>query len=267
MKFLIDHDYHIHSTLSACSKNPEQSPAYLLEYARQNGYGQICVTDHFWDAAVEGASQWYAPQNYEHVCQSLPLPQAEGIEFLFGVETEMTKDNILGISPERYDAFDFIIVPISHFHMVGFTLSEEDAATVEGRAHRFLAKLEAVLSMPLPFHKIGLAHMANDTLGGRDLATYCQVLRQITGEKLRHLFTKAAALGVGIELNASCLAFRSEEEAQAVTDFYTVAKECGCKFYVGTDAHHPQQFVGRREIAQHFVDRLGLSETDRFTLK
>ena len=213
---------------------------------------------------MDGASRWYTPQNYDHVRQSLPLPQAEGIEFLFGVETEMTKDNILGISPDRYDAFDFIIVPISHFHMVGFALSEEDAATVEGRANRFLTKLDAVLAMPLPPHKIGLAHLANDTLGGRDLSMYCQVLRQITGERLRALFTKAAALGVGIELNTSCLAFRSEEEAQAVTDFYTVAKECGCKFYIGTDAHHPAQLVGQKDVAQRFIDRLGLTEEDRF---
>lgn len=264
MRFPVDHDYHIHSKLSSCSKDPEQSTAHILEYAKEHGYRQICLTDHFWDETVDGASRWYTPQNYDHVRQSLPLPQAEGIEFLFGVETEMTKDNILGISPDRYDAFDFIIVPISHFHMVGFTLSEEDAATVEGRANRFLAKLEAVLSMPLPFHKIGLAHMANDTIGGRDLTMYCQVLRQITGERLRALFTKAAALGVGIELNTSCLAFRSEEEAQAVTDFYTVAKECGCKFYIGTDAHHPAQLVGQKDVAQRFIDRLGLTEEDRF---
>lgn len=264
MRFPVDHDYHIHSKLSSCSKDPEQSTAHILEYAKEHGYRQICLTDHFWDETVDGASRWYTPQNYDHVRQSLPLPQAEGIEFLFGVETEMTKDNILGISPDRYDAFDFIIVPISHFHMVGFTLSEEDAATVEGRANRFLAKLEAVLSMPLPFHKIGLAHMANDTIGGRDLTMYCQVLRQITGERLRALFTRAAALGVGIELNTSCLAFRSEEEAQAVTDFYTVAKECGCKFYIGTDAHHPNQFVNQKDVAQRFIDRLGLTEEDRF---
>jgi histidinol phosphatase-like PHP family hydrolase len=264
MRFPVDHDYHIHSKLSSCSRDPEQSTAHILEYAKEHGYRQICLTDHFWDETVDGASRWYTPQNYDHVRQSLPLPQAEGIEFLFGVETEMTKDNILGISPDRYDAFDFIIVPISHFHMVGFTLSEEDAATVEGRANRFLAKLEAVLSMPLPFHKIGLAHMANDTIGGRDLTMYCQVLRQITGERLRALFTKAAALGVGIELNTSCLAFRSEEEAQAVTDFYTVAKECGCKFYIGTDAHHPAQLVGQKDVAQRFIDRLGLTEEDRF---
>lgn len=267
MRFIIDHDLHIHSSLSPCAGDPLQTPDAILRHGAEDGLSTLCLTDHFWDETVAGASRWYTPQNYDHVRQSLPLPQAEGIEFLFGVETEMTKDNILGVSPDRYDAFDFIIVPISHFHMVGFTLSEEDAATVEGRANRFLAKLEAVLSMPLPFHKIGLAHMANDTIGGRDLTMYCQVLRQITGERLRALFTKAAALGVGIELNTSCLAFRSEEEAQAVTAFYTVAKECGCKFYVGSDAHHPQQFVGRREIAQHFVDRLGLSETDRFTLK
>ena len=49
MRFPVDHDYHIHSKLSSCSKDPEQSTAHILEYAKEHGYRQICLTDHFWD--------------------------------------------------------------------------------------------------------------------------------------------------------------------------------------------------------------------------
>ena len=31
MKYLIDHDYHIHSMLSLCSGHPEQTPENILE--------------------------------------------------------------------------------------------------------------------------------------------------------------------------------------------------------------------------------------------
>ena len=36
MSFSIDHDYHIHSVLSACSNDPEQSTQNILQYALDN---------------------------------------------------------------------------------------------------------------------------------------------------------------------------------------------------------------------------------------
>ena len=37
MKFQIDHDYHIHSKLSSCSRDPEQTNERILQYAKENG--------------------------------------------------------------------------------------------------------------------------------------------------------------------------------------------------------------------------------------
>ncbi|MBP3370026.1 MAG: PHP domain-containing protein [Clostridia bacterium] len=56
MKYAIDHDYHIHSMLSSCSNDPEQSTERILQYAKENGLKKICITDHFWDERVDGAS-------------------------------------------------------------------------------------------------------------------------------------------------------------------------------------------------------------------
>ena len=266
MKYVVDHDFHIHSCLSACSRDEEQTPERLLEYAKANGYRRIVVTDHFWDEGVAGASPWYAPQNYDHVRKSLPLPTAEGVEFLFGVETEMTAWNTVAITRERCEDFAFVIVPVSHFHMVGFSLSKEEAATAEGRAEKFFAKLEVLLQMDLPFSKIGLAHLANDTMGGGDNAMYCRVMGLILSqrERLERIFTRVAELGAGVELNIYSLNFQTKEEEEAVKRFYSVAKACGCKFYFGSDAHHPADFEGKRAIAEHFVDLLGLEEFDKY---
>ena len=98
MKYTFDHDYHIHSKLSSCSRHPEQTTERILAYARKNSFKTITLTDHYWDETVEGASSWYAPQNTEHIRQALPLPQAEGIRFLFGCETELNKDLTVGVS-------------------------------------------------------------------------------------------------------------------------------------------------------------------------
>ena len=89
MKYRVDNDLHIHTHLSSCSADPEQNTDRLLKYAAENRLSAICVTDHFWDSGVPGASEWYAPQNYEHIARSKPLPTADGVRFLFGCETDL----------------------------------------------------------------------------------------------------------------------------------------------------------------------------------
>ena len=89
----IDHDLHIHTELSSCSRDPDQNAAFLLKYAKTNGLTTICVTDHFWDETVPGASNWYMPQNYAHICalkKELP-PSDSSLKILFGCECECDK--------------------------------------------------------------------------------------------------------------------------------------------------------------------------------
>ena len=235
MEFKIDHDLHIHSYLSACSKDPEQTPELILRYAQHNGLRTICLTNHFWDDAVDGASEWYAPQHYQHLAQAKPLPQTEGVRFLFGCETELDMNLTLGLSPEKYDLFDFIIIPTTHMHFQGFTLSEADSANAQTRAAAWLRRFDAVLHMDLPFYKVGLAHLTS-THVAFDREARLKVLRALPEGELRRLFLRAAKLGVGIELNAGDMNC-APEEADTVLRIYRIAKSQGCKFYMGTDAH------------------------------
>ncbi len=63
MRYVFDNDLHIHSTLSSCSSDPAESTERILAYGVANHLKTLCLTDHFWDDAVPGASGWYAPQN------------------------------------------------------------------------------------------------------------------------------------------------------------------------------------------------------------
>ena len=264
MKYIIDNDLHIHSYLSSCSADPQQNPETILRYALENGLKTICLTDHFWDDLVPGASKWYAPQDFAHVCQAKPLPQSENLRFLFGCETDLDKFLRLGISRERMDAFDFIIIPTTHMHMNNFTITPEDGANAESRAKTWVKRLDAVLNMDLPFHKVGLAHLTCGLID-RDRESYRKILALLPEEELFRLFTKAAQLGVGIELNASDMRF-AEEEAELVLRPYRIAKKCGCKFYLGTDAHHPESFEGMKETFTRAIDLLDLQESDKFPI-
>lgn len=262
MRFIVDHDLHIHSCLSACSKDPEQTSEVILDYAKENGLKTICLTNHFWDDAVEGASEWYAPQTYQHLAVAKPLPKADGIRFLFGCETELNKDLVLGISPEKYDLFDFIIIPTTHLHFKGYTLSEEEAFNAQTRADVWIKRLDAVLNMDLPFHKIGLAHLTCTHLAP-SREERLAVIDALPDKELTRLFNKAAALGVGIEINGSDMKFQ-EGEAETVLRMYRIAKKCGCKFYLGGDAHRHWNFENLKQVLEQAVELLGLTEEDKF---
>ena len=103
MKFAIDHDYHIHSHISICSDDPEQSNERILKYAEDNGLNKICLTDHFWDESIPARCGFYNKQGFEHIKKALPLPQSENVKFLFGCEAEMDRSFNVGVSEKLYD--------------------------------------------------------------------------------------------------------------------------------------------------------------------
>lgn len=267
MKYRFDHDFHIHSQLSLCSGDPAQTPDRILAYARENELKQICLTDHFWDESVPGAEQFdfYHRQNYTWIEQAKPLPQDPDISFLFGCETDMDQYLTVGLGAEHFDRFDFVIIPTTHLHMGGFTISREDGATAHGRANQWLRRLDALLDMPLPFHKIGIAHPTCGLLAP-DRTMFLQVLDLLPEEELIRIFSKAAKVGVGVELNSDDMSYQ-DSEAEQVLRPYQIAKYCGCKFYCGSDAHHPDGFKNCRSIFERAVEHLGLEESDKFHIE
>lgn len=261
MRYTYDHDLHIHSQISLCSKDPEQTPERILQYAKENGLRKICLTDHFWDDSVPDTIEWYKIQNYEWIAKSLPLPKAEGIQFLFGAECEMDKDTRIGLTPRYYDKFDFIIVPTTHLNNAGFGLTEAQAQSAEGRAEAWLYKFEGLLHSGLPYHKVGAAHLACPLIA-KQRADYLAVLDMLPEDRLRTLFRRAADIGIGIELNSSDMGFK-EEEAGTVLRVFEIAKACGCKFYLGSDAHHPKTLDSVKAIFERAIDYLELKESDK----
>lgn len=193
------------------------------------------------------------------------MPQAEGVRFLFGCETELTENMTLGISKEAFDLFDVVLIPTTHLHMRSFTISEEDASSLEGRMKVWLSRLDGLLDMDLPFHKIGIVHLTCGLLVPGDRKGYLQLLDMLPEAELHRLFVKAAAVGVGIELNSYDMNF-ADGEADTVLRMYRIAKQCGCKFYCGSDAHQPEALDKAKSIFERAIDLLGLQEEDKFVI-
>ncbi len=262
----IDHDLHIHSQLSRCSSDPGQTTARILRYAEENGLSTICLTDHFWDPAVPGASPWYAAQNYEHIKKALPLPQAENVRFLFGCETEMDKHFTIGIGEKLLEQLDFIIVPTTHLHMEGFTLDANigfDEDGIKRRRELYVERFARLLEADLPFRKIGIAHLTCTLACRLPKDGILKLLNGISDETFRELFSSAAAKGLGIELNFDAFA-RTGADKESELRPYRIARECGCKFYFGSDAHHPQELDNAPANFREIAAALALEESDKF---
>ncbi len=262
MRYVWDNDLHIHSRLSLCSKSPEQTPERILQYAKDNNLKTIALTDHCWDGDVPALHEWYGKQNLERALKSKPLPKAEGIRFLFGVETEIDKNMNLGLSREKFDELDFVVIPTTHLHMIT-TMNESDKST-EGRLNCWINRFDFLLKQDLPFHKIGLAHPTCGLIA-TSREELLEILQRLPEDTLKRLFSKAADVGMGIEINKGCMKF-TDDEAEIVLRPYRIAKQQGCKFYMASDAHGPLGFEECDYYFNRAIDYLELTEDDKFKI-
>ena len=264
MKFKIDHDLHIHTNLSICSKDENQTPSALLEYAKKNNFNKICVTDHYWDDAVpcnSAVNWWYEAQNFDHISKYKPLPVDNDVKFLFGCEADMDSDNVIGLPKERYDDFDFIVVSTTHFHhMAGGVWEDKSNKSI---AKRWIERMYAVISSDLPFYKVGIAHPACGLLNKKSREDYLETLNLIADKEYLEVFSAVSKVGVGIEINVGDFKF-SDDESETVLRMFRIAKECGCKFYLGSDAHYNSQFENTITYFEKAIELLDLKESDKF---
>lgn len=261
MKYTINHDFHIHSTVSRCCKDEKQTPEKILEYAIKNNFNKICLTNHFWDEKVKSEAEWIEEHGYKYLTSVLPLPEENGIDFLFGAEIDMDYNGILGISPETLSELDFVTVATTHMHLAGNTVREKLSSPKEA-AEIWLSKIKNLLSMPLPFHKMGIAHM---TTGHIMKERTPEVIRLLKTEDLYGIFSDCAKKGLGIELNTKTI-FNSDEEKDILMRPYYIAKDCGCKFYLGSDSHRTEALSLAKENFERIITILDLTEENKFPL-
>ena len=263
MKYAVDHDYHIHSLLSQCSNDPEQNVGRILRYGEENGFKKICLTNHLWDEAVNGCYGDITRKTYKYLSSELPLPQGEKTQFFFGCETDMDKNLVLGISREVADKLDFVIVSTTHLHLTGYTI--EEGVSLSERGEFYIKRVEKMLASDLDFKKTGIAHPVSGHASPEN--PFNELFEKIGEENTRRVFKLYAESGAGVEINAKDFDFsrKSAEHAAAIVRFYGVLKECGCKFYLGSDAHHPNALDAAPRLFENAVNELGLIEEDKFS--
>ena len=265
MKYQIDHDYHIHSFLSPCSRDPEQNPERILRYAKENGFRHVVLTNHLWDTKQKNLYLNPPDQKYEYLAQALPLPQADGISFHFGCETDMDMNFVLGIEKETFDKLDFVILSTTHLQLTGKTVRE--GASLKERANICIKRLEKLLGTDfIDFTKVGIPHPASGHASPDN--PFNELFDEIGEENIRRVFTEIAKSGAGVEVNSFDFNFsnKSAAHAEAILKFYGILRECGCKFYMGSDAHHPDALDRAYHSFETAVNELGLTEDEKFKM-
>ena len=57
-----------------------------------------------------------------------------------------------------------------------------------------------------------------------------------------------------------------DSEAESVLRMFRIAKECSCKFYLGSDAHSVGGFSNVKKVFDNVIDSLNLTEDDKFII-
>ena len=120
------HDLHIHTNLSECSRDPLQTVENIVRYAAEHNIPTVGISNHVWDREIPGASDWYAPQDFDHILairRQIPS-DLHGVRLLIGAETEFAGGKI-ALTRAHRDELDYVLVPHSHIHMVGLVLPRD----------------------------------------------------------------------------------------------------------------------------------------------
>ncbi len=143
-----------------------------------------------------------------------------------------------------------------------------DGVDTEEKAARLLVeRLEGLLAHPLPWPKVGIAHLnCRLAFSEGDMGAF---LRAVPEDRFRAAMRAFAERGAGIELNCGCFAenrdrpgWREEDELR----LFRFAKDEGCRFYLASDAHHPANLASAHEIGPAVVSALGLDARHLFRI-
>ncbi len=259
-EFRITQDLHCHTIRSICCHDPAHTAETVLRHAEKCGFSAIALTDHVWDEKIYVEEERYRIQNIENSQKNLPLPvSAQGVQILFGCETEYLGGNGISLLPEHFGAFDWILVAVNHF-MPGFSCPLECRTPAE-KYRLQLSRLENLVRLALPWKKIGIAHLSYFAPeDGPEGEEYDRVFAECR-DRRRNVFGKLAFLGAGMELNPTV--FHGGNEARIRAELRE-AKEVGLRFYCGSDAHSTGALDNIFTLYSKAILPLGLTGKDVF---
>ncbi len=259
----INHDFHIHTDLSICANETATLENYI-RIAGDLGLKKIGIANHFWDSEIDGAFDFYKIQDFEHISKLRPEIEknsSNSLKIYFGTEAEYDpKHRDVSVTEEVAEQLDFLIVPNSHTHI---TMPKEFYEPYEKHIEYMIQAYEDIINSKVSKYITAVAHPFCAVCCPYDRE---QLINIISDDTFKRLFEKTANKGIAFELNVDYMAkFKKsyEEIAEAAhMRMFRLAKESGCKFIFGSDAHSTTEHQTYEYLTKTFVELLGLKEDD-----
>ena len=256
----ITHDFHVHTSLSICANETATVENYIA-HAKRLGLTKIGFSDHFGAKDIPNARGFYRAHPFEHNAQlkdTLASIHEPGIRFYFGCETEYhTPKRDIALTEGEAEQFDFITVPNSHTHMI---MPKDYIGNYDKHIAFMIEAYDDILNSPLSRYVTAMAHPFDICC---HTYTSADLIPLIPDDVFKRLFDKTARKDIAFEINVSYT--KGMTPAMIADDchirMFRLAKECGCKFIFGSDAHDSSQH-DFYENATTIAEILELNEED-----
>ncbi len=251
-------DTHIHTPLSKCCFENDQTIPNIAGKLAQKGIGLIAITDHFWSSPDIKPNPWYAQHTGNgHLLQIQEIKsQIYPLKVLSSCEADMQAPGKFGITREWKERFDMVLMAADHFQLKDF-VEQPMPPTPENIGRLMLRFFRSAVTS-------GLADiLAHPLFSNGYECLYDQAIDRLTDSELFDALSLAQQHGVGLEIN--CGVLRCAENGKFNLDtmlrIFSLAKQAGCKFTFGSDAHAWSDFE-RYSLAENFSARLQLTVHD-----
>lgn len=250
-------DLHLHTNLSFCAPSETTINSYL-PFCAQEGIKKIGISNHL-----------YSHKGVDHTLQIKDeihaLQDSLSVQVLLGCEMELFPGQEPMLNKENASQFDYVQVAPSHiFNLIheykNFDLSTPDkirSMLMENFKRACLLDLGVPTAICHPLYPI----CAPDQQG---------ILDGMTDAQLAECYTLAAQHDKSIEIHAclyrNTVTLDEEGLSPSYIHMLSIAKECGCKFHFGSDAHEPQAFINKHGLLQRAAERAGICEDDLWHL-
>ena len=257
----IEHDFHIHTTLSRCANETATVENYIAN-AKKLGLKKLGFSDHFWDSSISGAINWYQQQDYVHVARlrsELDYVTGKDVITYFGCETEYDPvHHGVAITEETAEKFDFILVPNSHTHTM---MPKSFYQPYQKHVDFMVQAYNEILDSNISRYITAVAHPFEAVRCPYDKTI---LIYLISDDFFNRMFDKSAKKEVAYEINVASMKNKTDVQIAESSQMrmFKLAKECGCKFIFGSDAHNGE---AHRTYANHVnlvADLLNLREDD-----
>jgi histidinol phosphatase-like PHP family hydrolase len=174
---------------------------------------------------------------------------------LVGCETDMVAPGVFGMTPEFKEKLDYVVMATDHFHMTNF-VEQPAEKTPEGIGQHMLNFFISAAKSGLPdilvhpFFPFGYIEL------------YDKSIASLSDTVLLDAFSIAASNNIGIEINKCYLPNPQYERffsLETPMRILTLAKQAGCTFTIGSDAHNIKSFDVLDKL-QSLAESLGLTE-------